>query len=229
MLRPRYRPWLRRPRPGRRPPGVRRGRGLLLPALVGVGLALAVIFRVDAALRPTLTALAQANVRNAITQIVNDAVQATLTSEAVSYGDLVTVEKDEAGQVAVLAADTARLNALRTEILEEVLRQVDELDSRDLGVPLGSLTGFATASDWGPRLPVRVLIAATPTVEFENRFTSAGINQTLHQIMLNAAVEVTLLIPGGSTQATVTAQVCAAETLLVGRVPEAYLELPGGA
>ena len=229
MPRPRYRPWPRRPRVRRTVRSARRGRGLLLPALLGVGLALLVISRVDAALRPTLTQLALANVRNAVSQIVNEAVQGTLTSEAVSYGDLVTVEKDEAGQVAVLAADTARLNALRTEILEEVLRQVDELDSRDLGVPLGSLTGFATASDWGPRLPVQVLIAATPTVEFENRFTSAGINQTLHQIMLNAAVEVTLLIPGGSTQATVTAQVCAAETLLVGRVPEAYLELPGGA
>ena len=74
---------------------------------------------------------------------------------------------------------------------------------------------------------MRVLAAATPTVEFENRFTSAGINQTLHQIMLNAAVEVTLLIPGGRVETAVTAQVCAAETLLVGRVPEAYLELPG--
>ena len=211
MPRPRYRPWPRRPHLGRRPQKARRGRGLLLPALVGVGLALLVIYRVDAALRPTLTALAQANVRNAITQVVNDAVQAT-----------------EAGQVAVLAADTARLNALRTEILEEVLRQVKALDNRELGVPLGSLTGFATASDWGPRLPVRVLAAATPTVEFENRFTSAGINQTLHQIMLNAAVEVTLLIPGGRVETAVTAQVCAAETLLVGRVPEAYLELPGG-
>ena len=229
MPRPRYRPWPRRPRLGRHGQKTRQGRGLLLPALVGVGLALLVISRVDAALRPTLTALAQANVRNAITQIVNDAVQATLASEAVSYGDLVTVEKDEAGQVAVLAADTARLNALRTEILEDILRQVKTLDSRELGVPLGSLTGFATASDWGPRLPVRVLAAATPTVEFENRFTSAGINQTLHQIMLNAAVEVTLLIPGGRVETAVTAQVCAAETLLVGRVPEAYLELPGGA
>ena len=94
MPRPRYRPWPRRPRLRRHAPapGVRRGRGLLLPALVGMGLALLVISRVDAALRPTLTALAQANVRNAITQIVNDAVQATLASEAVSYGDLVTVK-----------------------------------------------------------------------------------------------------------------------------------------
>ena len=221
----RFRPWLRLPRRRGAEPG--RGGGRRLPLVLGVGLALGVILWMDAALGPTVTALARAKAESAVTRIVNDAVSDVLASEAVSYGDLVAVEKDEAGQVAVLAADTARLNALRTEILDEVLRQVKALDSRELGVPLGSLTGFATASDWGPRLPVRVLAAATPTVEFENRFTSAGINQTLHQIMLNAAVEVTLLIPGGRVETAVTAQVCAAETLLVGRVPEAYLELPG--
>ena len=223
--RPRIRPWLRTPR--RRGPRPERGSGRLLALVIGVGLALAVIFLIDSALRPTLTALAQARVENAVTRIVNDAVNGTLTSEAISYSDLVTLEKDAAGQVSVLAANTAQLNALRAEILGEVLAQVEQLDSQELGVPLGSLTGFATASDLGPVLPVRVLTAAVPTADFENVFTSTGINQTLHQIMLNVRVECTLLIPGGTVDTTVEAQVCAAETLLVGQVPDAYLELPG--
>ena len=223
--RPRIRPWLRTPR--RRGPRPERGSGRLLALVIGVGLALAVIFLIDSALRPTLTALAQARVENAVTRIVNDAVDGTLTSEAISYSDLVTLEKDAAGQVSVLAANTAQLNALRTEILDQVLTQVEQLDSQELGVPLGSLTGFATASDLGPVLPVRVLTAAVPTADFENVFTSAGINQTLHRIMLNVRVECTLLIPGGTVDTAVEAQVCAAETLLVGKVPDAYLELPG--
>ena len=223
--RPRIRPWLRTPR--RRGPRPERGSGRLLALVIGVGLALAVIFLIDSALRPTLTALAQARVENAVTRIVNDAVDGTLTSEAISYSDLVTLEKDAAGQVSVLAANTAQLNALRTEILDQVLTQVEQLDSQELGVPLGSLTGFATASDLGPVLPVRVLTAAVPTAYFENVFASAGINQTLHRIMLNVRVECTLLIPGGTVDTTVEAQVCAAETLLVGQVPDAYLELPG--
>ena len=223
--RPMVRPWLRTPR--RRGPRPERGSGRLLALVIGVGLALAVIFLIDSALRPTLTALAQVRVENAFIRIVNDAVNGTLTSEAISYSDLVTLEKDAAGQVSVLATNTAQLNALRTEILDQVLTQVEQLDSQELGVPLGSLTGFATASDLGPVLPVRVLTAAVPTADFENVFTSAGINQTLHRIMLNVRVECTLLIPGGTVDTTVEAQVCAAETLLVGQVPDAYLELPG--
>ena len=64
-------------------------------------------------------------------------------------------------------------------------------------------------------------------MSFRNVFTSAGINQTLHQVMLEVSVQVKLHLPGGTTETLVEAQVCAAETVIVGQVPGAYLELPG--
>ena len=45
--------------------------------------------------------------------------------------------------------------------------------------------------------------------------------------MLNLSVSLTLLIPGGSLDTQVSAQVCVAETVLVGEVPDTYLSLPG--
>lgn len=212
------------PRRARPPKG--QGRGLLLAAAVGVGLALLVICLVDAALRPAVTTLASVQAENEITGIINDAVAATLADQGVAYSDLVTVERDESGKVSLLAVDSVKLNSLRTQILEQVLAEVEGLDAQELGVPLGSLTGFATASDWGPVLPVGVLTAAVPRAEFSNQFAAQGINQTLHQIMLDITVELTLLIPGGRTETSVTAQVCIAETLLVGEVPQTYLGLP---
>ena len=209
-------------RPVRRRPGRFWG---LLPAAVGVGLALLVIWAVDAALRPAVTTLAAARAENEITGIVNDAVTATLADQGVVYADLVNVERDGSGKVSMLAVDSVKLNTLRTQILQQVLEQVEGLDAQDLGVPLGSLTGFSTASDWGPVLPVGVLTAAVPRAEFTNQFVAQGINQTLHQIMLDITVEVTLLIPGGQAKTSVSAQVCVAETLLVGEVPQTYLGL----
>lgn len=216
--RPFYRPW----------PRWRHIRGGWLPAaLLGIGLALAVILLLDNALRPMVTALASAKAQNEVTGIINDAVEQTLADEAVAYRDLVTLEKDAAGQVSVLTTDSVGMNRLRTQILACILEQVEALDSQQLGVPLGALSGFAVASDWGPVLPVRVLTVATPRAVFRNQFTSAGINQTIHQVCLDVSVEVTLLIPGGTLDVPVEAQVAVAETLLVGEVPDSYLELPG--
>ena len=141
------------------------------------------------------------------------------------------MRRRELEAVGEIASSFAARRSLRRfgalTVPERITRQVEALDSEELSIPLGSLTGFATASDLGPVLPVRVLTAAVPTADFENVFTSAGINQTLHRIMLNVLVECTLLIPGGTVDTAVEAQVCAAETLLVGQVPDAYLELPG--
>lgn len=211
--------------PRRRSGSPRQGSGLLLAALLGVGLALLVIRAVDAALRPAVTTLASVQAEQEITAIVNDAVTAAMADQGTAYADLVSVERDGGGKVSLLAVNSVKLNALRTLILQQVLTQVEGLDAQELGVPLGSLTGFATASDWGPVLPVGVLTAAVPRAEFSNRFIAQGINQTLHQILLDVTVEVTLLIPGGRTETSVTAQVCVAETLLVGEVPETYLGL----
>lgn len=225
MVRPRYRPWFRTPRFSRKSPDFRRW-SVLLSALFGVGLALLVITALDAALRPAVTALAQAKTENVVSAIINDAVTDTLASEAIAYQDLVTLERNSAGQVTVLSTNSAKLNGLRAEILGTVLEQVESLTSEDLGIPLGSITGLSTASDWGPDLPVQVLTTATPTAEFRNVFTSEGINQTLHQVMLDVQVEITLLIPGGTVETQVDATVCLAETLLLGQVPDTYLELP---
>ena len=162
------RPWLRVPR-RRRPAAARPKGGILLPVLIGIGLAVAVIVLIDAALRPTVTELAKAKVKNAVTSIINDAVNETLSSEAISYGDLVTLEKDTAGQVTVLAANTAQLNALRTEILGRILEQVEQLDSQELGIPLGNLTGFATAIEGASQILCKLQTAVKIEQDLKRR------------------------------------------------------------
>lgn len=197
---------------------------LWLSALLGIGLALLAIHLFDSFTRPLVDEMAQAGVRNAVTSIVNDAVNRTLSAQAVAYDDLVTLQKDDAGRITAMSTSSAKINTLRTDILQSVIEQVDSLDSKELGIPLGNLTGIAVASGRGPLLPVRVLSVSSADAATRNAFTSAGINQTLHQVVLDVTVDIALLIPGGTLSTSVTAQVSLAETVIVGQVPEAYLQ-----
>ena len=219
--------WLRRPgRGGRRQTRRKEGSGqLLLAAIFGVGLALLLIHRFNLALRPQLENLAEARVRNQITRMADQTVSDVLADAAVSSGDLISVRTGENGEISMLTTDTARLNRLRTEVLEEMVAQVETLDSHDLGVPLGSVTGIDLLSALGPRLPVRVLTVASTDADFRNEFTSAGINQTHYRVMLDVTISARLLLPGGVVATEVTAPVCVAETVVVGQVPDAYLNL----
>lgn len=216
----RRRIWLR----GGAPRRESRGGGFFLSAVLGIGLALLVISLLDSSMRPIITEMAKARTSNAVTRIVNDAVGRTMTTQAIAYEDIITFQKDASGQITALTSNSAEMNRLRNEILDEVVGQVDTLDSKELGVPLGNLSGLSTMSEKGPLLPVRVLSVASADAAFRNQFTAAGINQSYHQIVLDVTVNIKLLIPGGTVETVVATQVSVAETVIVGKVPDAYLQ-----
>jgi len=150
-------------------------------------------------------------------------VTKALSDQSISYSDMVTVQAGQNGDITTLTTDTLRLNNLRGVVMDDIVSQVENLDERDLGVPLGALTGLDLLSAIGPRLPVQVLSVASAEASYRNDFTGAGINQTLHRVMLDVTVTAKLLLPGGIVETQVTTPVCIAETVIVGQVPEAYL------
>ena len=113
-------------------------------------------------------------------------------------------------------------NRLQSSILHQVLEEIAQMDTRELSIPLGSLTGSALLAGRGPRISVRMQSVGSSTAYLSNEFSSAGINQTRHQIILNVDVYVSILLPGFSTATKVSNAFTVAETVLVGTVPDSY-------
>ena len=93
-------------------------------------------------------------------------------------------------------------------------------------MPVGSLTGISLFSGRGFSLPVEVVAVGSAHGDFQSQFTSAGINQTRHRILLEVTVSVEILLPGETMQTEICPQVPIAETVIVGQVPDTYLGLP---
>ena len=113
-------------------------------------------------------------------------------------------------------------NRLQSKILNVILERISEVSTRDLSIPLGSLTGASLLAGRGPLVSVRMQSVGSSTAHLENRFVSAGINQTKHQIFLDVDVSVAILLPGFSTATQVSNAFTVAETVIVGTVPETY-------
>lgn len=157
---------------------------------------------------------------------VQQAIAAVISEKMSGYGYdyFVTLEKDAGGGVTAVTTDTAHINALSAELIYELAKASS--DGRlDMRIPAGSLFRSALLSGRGPLIPIRVVLLTTSAVNFNGEFQSAGINQTKHRIMLNVSVGVNLLIPWGSVSQTVGAELLVAETVIVGRVPESYINL----
>ena len=218
-------PYLRRRfvRPARRHGG--RRRGLLISSAVGVALALALIFYLEAQLQPVLDAMATAKVKNAVTQTLDGAIAGLVEESGLTYSDIITMEKDGSGRITALTSNMGVLNSLRTGILGTAVAAVDGMDTESLAIPVGNLSGVNFLSGRGFSVPGEGVSVGTAHAEFENQFTDAGINQTRHQIMLDVTVTVDILLPGDTLRADVEAQVPVAETIIVGTVPDTYLQL----
>ena len=198
-----------------------RGIGALLIACTGVGLALLLIFSLNAHLRPILMELALAQTSNRITAAIDEAVAA----QAIAYTDLVTLERSESGDIVALTSNMACANVLRTQLLDAALRALSELETMEMEIPLGTVFSWDLLSGIGPDIKVRVLYTGTASAEFDNVFSTAGINQTCHQIFLQVDAGITVLLPGKQYHTTVNTRVCIAETVIVGKVPDTYLQI----
>ena len=191
-------------------------------AFIIMAAALAAVIFATTQMRPILVSLATTRVSNMVNRIVSEAVDEAIESGNITYSDLITFEKDNDGRITAIYSNMAAFNRLQSKILDIILARIDQVSARELSIPVGSLTGSVLLAGRGPRISVRMESVGSSSANFENAFTTAGINQTKHQIVLNIDVTVSILLPGFSTATTVSNAVTVAETVIVGSVPDTY-------
>ena len=187
--------------------------------LLAALLALAIVAMTH--LKPVLTSLATARVSNTVNGIVTAAVNETIYSGGVDYDQLISFEKDNEGKITAVKSNMAEFNRLQSAIIDEVLEKLSEVTTKELSVPVGTLLG-------APVIRVRMQSVGSSSAHFENAFTSAGINQTKHQIYLVVDVYVSILLPGFSTTTKFSNTYSVAETVIVGSVPDNYTYFSNG-
>lgn len=202
--------------------------GVWLSVVLAGALLGALILWFDRQLSPVLETLAESEVRNAVTAAVGDAISSGIVENGIDYDDIITVETDSTGRVTALKSNMAAANLLRSQLLAAALEEVSGLSERDFSIPMGNLLGMDVLSGRGPGVRVTVLSAGAASAVYRNEFTAAGVNQTLHRVLLEITVTVRILLPGRNLETAVTTPVCVAETVIVGQVPETYLQLERG-
>lgn len=195
-------------------------------AVAWIAIALVLLFMgaalVVMRIRPMVTRLAESRATNRVNRIVAEAVSDAVASGQVDCSRLITFEKDSGGKVTALRSNMPEFNRLQTLISDAVLERLSEMSPVDLSIPLGTLTGSNLLAGRGPYIHVRTQSVGTATAKLRNALTAAGINQTKHQVLLDVEVYVTVLLPGFATSVQVNNELCVAETVIVGNVPETY-------
>ena len=157
------------------------------------------------------------------TEAVNSAVFDVFSS-GTDYSDFISVEKNAAGDIVMLSANTAKINAVNKEIERKTREILKEKLSGGAPVPFFAFTGIYAFSGYGREINFRFFNVSEVSCEFSEKFEGAGINQTIHSIYVRVNCGVNMEIPAHYVRKEYLNEVLLSETLLVGKVPEIFLK-----
>ena len=177
--------------------------------------------------RDVVFQLAQTQVKNSTSDLINDAIDAQIKTGNIQYDRIVYFEKDLDGRITALKTNMSEVNRLKTEILNIINDEILALETSDIGIHTGNILLPELFSGRGFMIPVQILAIRNSEATLASDFTEAGINQTLHQLNMHICVDVTALVLGKTESFTITSQVIVAETVIVGQVPETLLRTGG--
>ena len=194
------------------------------------GIILAVIFLVIVvvciytlnSVSPTIVAFSEAKIKSLTTAAVNSAIFEVML-EPISYGDLVSIEKNADGEITLIAANSMIINKLARDMAQSTETYIEKMGEQDVKIPIGTLSGSPLLAGKGFKVTIRVLPLGSVKCQFVSEFETAGINQTRHKIYLDVVATMSIVLPTSQSIVKTNTPVLVSESIIVGKVPDTYL------
>ncbi|WP_164706690.1 sporulation protein YunB [Intestinibacillus sp. Marseille-P6563] len=173
-------------------------------------------------LRPIVLEYAQNLVQQTASYAIHDTLTDVIYQNRAQYEDLVTLERDNENQVTALKTDTILADYLKVQLSRAAYDALNTLEQGGVDIPLGSVFFPTLFAGRGPTIHVGVASLGYADADFISAFTSAGINQTRHQILLEIQADARLMTAMGGCDVSITNRMTVTDTVIVGTVPDSY-------
>ena len=201
-------------------PGLR----FLIILMILILAAFLIFFIIDTGVKPTIIAMSEAKIEYIAVLAMNNAVSKILGSD-IKYTDLTNILTDKDGKIAMIQYNTILINTLARETSTLAQDEIRSLGAEGIGIPLGSITKSKILSGWGPNIKVKIIPVGSVSINFSDEFKQAGINQTRHKIYMEMQTQVRIVVPLGSDIINVATKVPITETIIIGDVPDTYVNV----
>ena len=197
---------------------------LLLTALALVGAGVYVRSNVV----PLVTEKAYYSIRGEAVLALNNAYQETVEEmTSLGYTDFVTVTEDASGKVSFISVDMLKVNNVMSFLSTVVLNEMQSLATDGVDVPLGAFSGILLLGDSGKDVTVEIETVGIAECNFRSDFETIGINQVRHALYIDIVASANVVLPLYAKDVFCESSLLLCENVIVGEVPEFYLENQG--
>lgn len=172
---------------------------------------------------PIFEGLCIAKAQSIATDITNRKASDVLAQY--NYENTVQMIKSEDGKNSILKTDIVTINRTTSDIAIAMQKELNELEKQKIEIPLGALTGNKYISGFGPGITIKIIPVGDIITDIKTEFKSAGINQTIYRIYMDIECNVSILTSYKTINRAIKNQVLLVETVVVGEVPETYMQL----
>ena len=159
----------------------------------------------------------------AITEKAVNLAVSNVINRTLSYDTLIDINYSQTGEIVSFSANQYEINTITREIVKETQFQMNSLGQNGLKLNLGTFSGVPFLIGRGPKINLNLVPIGVVSTNFDSEFDSVGINMTKHTLFLYIKVHVSIVLPIQSYDIQTTNQVLLAESIIVGKVPEVYL------
>lgn len=184
-----------------------------------------VFLLINVSISPQLILLAERETETFYTRLIQERASEAFVASDTSYRDMIDITYKSDGSVAAMQSDLALCNRICSYILSEISEAVSKEKLKCVSIPLGTLSGLAFFSGYGPLCEVGLVPASALSGHLESSFREEGINQTLHTIWVSIKLKITFLLPKYEKESELTVKIPLIETVLLGTVPDAYTKI----
>lgn len=198
--------------------------------ILAVILLITLTLKVDNRLRILIKNYTNSKAKILANLVINQTVYDYLNEKGLKYTDLMQINSAEDGVVTSVEFNTVEITKLKSGIISLIQNNLNSREFITMNIPIGTLTGNQYLNNRGPKIKICMQISTAVFSEIKSKFISAGINQTLHQITLSVSTEIFFVMPWYRSSGSYNTEFILAETIIVGRVPDAYtnvIEYPG--
>ena len=178
------------------------------------------IWLVFTKLQPSFIEYAKVYSNNIANEVVNSAVDDVFVKE--EYQSLAKIMENSSENIKAIETDTAKVNRLKSAIIQSMQKNIDSHKSDTVYVPLGSCSNLYFLAGLGPKVPIRIYPVSIVNADFKESFDSVGINQVKHKLYLDVSMKMSFVGMMVAQSDTVETSVLLNETIIVGDTPTYY-------
>ena len=174
---------------------------------------------VDEYTSANITAELVDGINNAVLKILsdNDAYQ--------NYDNFIEISVGSDGNVSLINVNMLMVNLLLCDLTEKTQINVNNLCKEKIyNVPFYAITGSLMLAQLGKNIEIEVKPIGHVECKLSSKFDGVSVNQTRHSIFVDVTARVKMILPLYVKDLYVSTKIVVAESVIVGKVPEMYLQ-----